>query len=237
MELAMKVMVLGATGATGHLVVKQLLDAECDVVALVRNTEVLAEHPRLNQVNNTALSLESQHLQRLISDCDAVISCLGHNMTLQGVYGAPRMLVTNSLQRVISLTSKQRERPLKLVLMSSAGVRNLVLQERVEQSEKWLNLLLRWMLPPHRDNEKAAKLLNRNSASHNSLEWAIVRPDTLIDQSQVSDYQWHQSPTRSALFNAGETSRINVANALCRLVLDDDLWLQWHGQMPVIYNA
>ena len=237
MELAMKVMVLGATGATGHLVVKQLLDAECDVVALVRNTEVLAEHPKLNQINNTALSLESQHLQRLISDCDAVISCLGHNMTLQGVYGAPRMLVTNSLQRVISLTSKQRERPLKLVLMSSAGVRNLVLQERVEQSEKWLNLLLRWMLPPHRDNEKAAKLLNGNSTSHKSLEWAIVRPDTLIDQSQVSDYQWHQSPTRSALFNAGETSRINVANALCRLVLDDDLWQQWHGQMPVIYNA
>lgn len=237
MELAMKVMVLGATGATGHLVVKQLLDAECDVVALVRNTEELAEHPRLNQINNTALSLESQHLQRLISDCDAVISCLGHNMTLQGVYGAPRMLVTNSLQRVISLTSKQRERPLKLVLMSSAGVRNLVLQERVEQSEKWLNLLLRWMLPPHRDNEKAAKLLNRNSTSHNSLEWAIVRPDTLIDQSQISDYQWYQSPTRSALFNAGETSRINVANALCRLVLDDDLWQQWRGQMPVIYNA
>jgi putative NADH-flavin reductase len=237
MGLAMKVMVLGATGATGHLVVKQLLNAECDVVALVRNTEVLAEHPRLNQINNTALSLESQHLQRLISDCDAVISCLGHNMTLQGVYGAPRMLVTNSLQRVISLTSKQRERPLKLVLMSSAGVRNLVLQERVEQSEKWLNLLLRWILPPHRDNEKAAKLLNRNSTSHNSLEWTIVRPDTLIDQSQVSDYQWHQSPTRSALFNAGETSRINVANALCRLVLDDDLWQQWRGQMPVIYNA
>ncbi|MCG9751227.1 SDR family oxidoreductase [Vibrio brasiliensis] len=237
MGLAMKVMVLGATGATGHLVVKQLLNAECDVVALVRNTEVLAEHPRLNQINNTALSLESQHLQRLISDCDAVISCLGHNMTLQGVYGAPRMLVTNSLQRVISLTSRQRERPLKLVLMSSAGVRNLVLQERVEQSEKWLNLLLRWILPPHRDNEKAAKLLNRNSTSHNSLEWTIVRPDTLIDQSQVSDYQWHQSPTRSALFNAGETSRINVANALCRLVLDDDLWQQWHGQMPVIYNA
>ncbi|MCG9782544.1 SDR family oxidoreductase [Vibrio brasiliensis] len=237
MGLAMKVMVLGATGATGHLVVKQLLNAECDVVALVRNTEVLAEHPRLNQINNTALSLESQHLQRLISDCDAVISCLGHNMTLQGVYGAPRMLVTNSLQRVISLTSRQRERPLKLVLMSSAGVRNLVLQERVEQSEKWLNLLLRWILPPHRDNEKAAKLLNRNSTSHNSLEWTIVRPDTLIDQSQVSDYQWHQSPTRSALFNAGETSRINVANALCRLVLDDDLWQQWRGQMPVIYNA
>ena len=52
MELAMKVMVLGATGATGHLVVKQLLDAECDVVALVRNTEVLAEHPKLNQINN-----------------------------------------------------------------------------------------------------------------------------------------------------------------------------------------
>ena len=233
----MKVMVLGATGATGRLVVKQLLYAECDVVALVRNTEVLVEHPRLIQVNDTALSLESQHLQRLISECDAVVSCLGHNLTLQGVYGAPRMLVRKSLQRVVSLTSKQRERPLKLVVMSSAGVRNLVLKEHVEQSEKWLNLILRWIVPPHRDNEKAAKLLNRISKNSKRVEWSIVRPDTLIDQSQVSDYRWHQSPTCSALFNAGETSRINVANALCRLVLEDELWQQWQGQMPVIYNV
>lgn len=232
----MKVMVLGATGATGRLAVKQLIEAECDVVALVRTNSVLEQHPRLTQIAGTVLSLESQQIKQLISECDAVISCLGHNLTLQGVYGAPTMLVRNSLQRVVCLTASQRAQPLKLVLMSSTGVRNYVQKERIEPLEKWVNFLLRWLLPPHRDNEKAAKLLNRIRTSSKRIEWAIVRPDTLIDQSQVSDYQWSPSPTRSALFNAGETSRINVANALCRLVLQDDLWQQWRGQMPVIYN-
>ena len=113
-------------------------------------------------------------------------------------------------------------------------VRNLVLQERVEQSEKWLNLLLRWMLLLI---EIMRKRLNYLALQVTTALNGRLFVRILIDQSQVSDYQWHQSPTRSALFNAGETSRINVANALCRLVLDDDLWQQWHGQMPVIYNA
>ncbi|MDN3685066.1 hypothetical protein QW180_21815 [Vibrio sinaloensis] len=79
--------------------------------------------------------------------------------------------------------------------------------------------------------------MNRSRKLSTLLEWVILRPDTLIDRAEVSSYQWHSSPTRSALFDAGETSRINVANALSRLVTDSQLWLDWRGQMPVIYNV
>lgn len=232
----MKVVVLGATGATGRLVVTQLLDAECEVTALVRNTGVLTAHPRLTQIANTALAIETDLLKSILADSDAAICCLGHNLTLQGVYGAPTMLVRDSVKRVISLVDKQRVKPFKLTLMSSTGVRNLALKEPLQPLEKSINLALRWLLPPHRDNENAAKLLQRIGPNKRFLEWVMVRPDTLIDKSEVSDYAWHPSPISSPLFDAKETSRINVANALCRLILEDDLWQQWRGQTPVIYN-
>lgn len=47
----------------------------------------------------------------------------------------------------------------------------------------------------------------------------------------------HQSPTRSAIFDAGKTSRINLGNFMCRLIEESDLWEKWKGKMPVIYNT
>jgi hypothetical protein len=49
-------------------------------------------------------------------------------------------------------------------------------------------------------------------------------------------YSLHKSPIRSAIFNPGETSRINVGDFMARLILDPYLWSNWQGQMPVIYN-
>lgn len=94
--------------------------------------------------------------------------------------------------------------------------------------------LLRWLIPPHADNEAAAAYLAK--LDHASLEWEAVRPDTLINDDTVSAYTLHASPTRSALFNPGQTSRINVAHFMAELVTTSELWREWLGQMPVIYN-
>jgi hypothetical protein len=63
-----------------------------------------------------------------------------------------------------------------------------------------------------------------------------VRPDSLIDEREVTEYEVYASPIRSALFNAGKTSRINVSHFMADLMTDDSLWNKWKGQMPVIYN-
>jgi hypothetical protein len=68
------------------------------------------------------------------------------------------------------------------------------------------------------------------------IEWAVVRPDTLIDEDEVTEYELHPSPTRSAIFNPGKTSRINVGHFMADLIADSDIWTQWKGKMPVIYN-
>ena len=69
-----------------------------------------------------------------------------------------------------------------------------------------------------------------------TIEWAAVRPDNLNDDKEVTEYELYQSPIRSAIFDAGLTSRINVGHFMSELITDDETWEIWKGKMPVIYN-
>ena len=100
--------------------------------------------------------------------------------------------------------------------------------------DKWL---LRLLLPPHVDNEQAVDFLRTGIGQNDGvIEWAAVRPDNLTNENEVTEYEVHSSPTRSAIFDAGTTSRINVGHFMADLIADGDTWNKWKGQMPVIYN-
>jgi hypothetical protein len=97
--------------------------------------------------------------------------------------------------------------------------------------------LIRLLVPPHADNEQAADYLRTEIGDHDpAIEWVAVRPDTLTDETAVTDYDVHPSPVRSAIFNPGKTSRINVAHFMADLITGDATWERWKGQMPVLYN-
>ena len=232
----MIILVLGGTGATGRLVIKKLLTQGNEVIALVRNSSTLAPQERLTTITETALTIDKQQLSSILGTVDAVICCLGHNLSWRGVYGPPLMLVKNSIQRVVESLPEQRTSPLKLVLMNTTGNRNLDLNEAISLPQKIVLMILRCCLPPHLDNERSANLLRQDYKDNNKIEWIAVRPDGLVDEINVSAYTQHESPTRSAIFDAGKTSRINVADFMCQLVSDNELWTKWKGQMPVIYN-
>ena len=113
----------------------------------------------------------------------------------------------------------------------------MISPSRFRLARRFVIGLLRLLLPPHVDNEQAADYLRSIVGQNDSaIEWAAVRPDGLIDESEVSEYEVHPSPIRSAIFDAGKTSRINVAHFMAELITDDQTWNQWKGQMPVIYN-
>ena len=121
--------------------------------------------------------------------------------------------------------------------MNTAGNRNRDLAEPVSLGQKIIVALIRTLLPPHRDNEEASDFLRLEIGQvHPFIQWAIVRPDSLIDEKSVSEYTIHRSPTRSAVFNPGKTSRVNVAHFMVSLIQNQALWEKWKGQMPVIYN-
>lgn len=238
----MTTLVVGASGATGKLLVEQLLKSGQRCKIVVRSTSTIPDNwynnEQLTIIRRNVTEITVEEMSEYITDCQSVASCLGHNMTWKGIYGKPRNLVTGSVGLLCEAIKKNApKKPIKFVLMNTTGNRNGDLNEPISVGERIIIGLLRLSLPPHPDNEKAADYLRVNVGQSNPyIEWIAVRPDTLIDQESVTEYSLHKSPTRSALFNAGKTSRINVANLMSKLITDEKLWNIWKGQMPVIYN-
>mgnify|MGYP001069226541 CR=1 FL=1 len=238
----MTVLVVGASGATGRKLVEQLLIEKHKVKVIVRSLEKLPEPWKINDdlqiITASVLELSDAEMTKIVSDCDAVASCLGHRLTFKGIYGKPRRLVTDATKRLCSaIGSNNKNNPTKFVLMNTTGNRNRDLKEAISFAQKCVIGLLRLLLPPHVDNEKAADYLRTQIGQNSiSIEWVAVRPDGLINEDEVTDYEIYPSPIRSAIFNAGKVSRINVGHFIARLVSDNALWNQWKGQMPVIYS-
>lgn len=238
----MTTLVVGASGATGRLLVEQFLNRGQNVKVIVRSPdklpEVIKNHNLLSMVRANILDLSDAEMSNHVNGCSAVVSCLGHTISWKGIYAQPRRLVTDATQRLCdAIKANKSEEPTRYILMNTAGNSNRDLQEPLSSGQKYILWLLRLLLPPHVDNEKAADYLRTTIGQHDkTIEWAAVRPDTLTNDEKVSEYEVHPSPTRSALFNAGSTSRINVGHFMADLITDDDTWNRWKGQMPVIYN-
>ncbi len=238
----MTTLVVGASGATGRRLVDQLLARGEPVRAILRSSEGLPDHwhnnNQLDLVIGSISELSDAELLEHSSGCKAIASCLGHSMSFAGIYGKPRRLVTDAVRRLCAAAAAQQpEQPLKFVLMNATGNRNRDLNEPISFAQHCVIGLIRLLVPPHADNEQAADYLRRRVGQASTcLEWVVVRPDTLVDADAASDYDLHPSPTRSAIFDAGKTSRINVADFIASLIVDETLWAQWRGQMPVIYN-
>lgn len=238
----MTILVVGATGATGRLLVEQLLNRGQNVKVIVRFPDklpaILKNHDNIIVIHANVLDLSEADMARHVNGCDAVASCLGHNLSWKGTYGYPRRLVTDATRRLCNaIKARKAEEPTKFVLMNTAGNSNRDLHEPISFGQMCSIGLIRLLLPPHVDNEKAADYLRTSIGQDDeAIHWAVVRPDILINENQVTEYEMHPSPNRSAIFNPGSTSRINVAHFMADLITDDDTWNRWKGQMPVIYN-
>lgn len=239
----MTTLVVGGSGATGRLLIDQLLQREQHVRAIVRSAarlpQTLLEHPYLTVIEASISDASTEDLASYVDGCDAIASCLGHRLTFKGLFGHPRKLVTDATRRLCHAASANTaSTPIKFVLMNTAGNSNRDLDEPISFAQRCLIHMLRLTVPPLADNELAADHLRTAVGQESpSIEWVAVRPDTLTNAPSVTPYSLHASPTRSALFNPGKTSRVNVAHFMAELIEDDTHWTRWKGQMPVIYNV
>jgi nucleoside-diphosphate-sugar epimerase len=236
-------LVVGASGATGRQLVRELLNRNVSVKIIVRGTEKLPNdlrtHQNLTIKEASILQLSDNEIVGYIKDCEAVASCLGHNISLKGIYGNSKMLVTDSVKRLCNAIKENNPaKPVKFVLMNTTANNNKDINEKLTFLEKLVFSILRNLLPPQLDNERAADYLRKDIGNNNEIiEWSIVRPDTLINENLVSEYRLFPSPIRSPIFDAGKTSRINVGHFMAELITNDNIWEKWKGKMPVIYNA
>jgi uncharacterized protein YbjT (DUF2867 family) len=238
----MNVLLLGGTGRTGRCVLEQLLSRGINVRAIVRSAERLAadaaDHPNLTVVVADLVSLRDEQVGEQVDGCDVVISCLGHTTSAQGIFGPPRDLVCRSVKRVYRATRELRPaQPVKLVLMSSVSVnRPGGLDTRRGRFERAVVWTLRGLVPPARDNQRAADFLHDViEAADPYAQWVVVRPDTL-KEGDVTEYALHEGLVDS-LFRPGETNMANVAHFICELATNPEAWAAWQGRLPVIVNA
>ena len=192
-------------------------------------------HPGL-QIIEAEIS-ESDLVQHL-KECGVVLSCLGHNLTFKGMFGHPGRLVTDAVKAVVkTIESINTNKKFKIILMNTTGNSNRDIPEKPPYSQRFVISLLRLLLPPYVDNEKAADFLSiQIGQNNNNIEWVAIRPDSLINEDQVSKYDIYISPIRNVIFDAGKTSRINVADFMSDLAVIPELWNKWKGKMPVIYD-
>ncbi len=235
-------LIVGASGATGQLLTKDLLDRGHILKVIVRSPEklpaILRDHHNLTVITANILDLSDADLAHHVKECDAVASCLGHNLNFKGIYGQPRKLVTDAVRRLsVAIKANQPNQPIKFLLMNTAGNSNPDLNEPISFTQKLIISIMRFLLPPQSDNEQAAEYLRTKIGTEDKqIEWVAIRPDSLTNEDVISAYDVYPSPIRSAIFDPGQTSRINVAHFMSDLITKEETWQTWKGQMPVIYN-
>jgi uncharacterized protein YbjT (DUF2867 family) len=236
------VLLVGGTGRTGGRVLQQFLDRGVRVRAVVRSAGRLppriAANPDLTVIEASLLSLRDEELQQHVRGCDAIVSCLGHVLSFKGVFGPPRDLVTSATRRLCrGVEALRPAAPVKYVLMSSVSVnRPDRLDTRRGTFERAFLRMLCAVLPPARDNQRAADfLLEEVGAGGAFVEWVVVRPDALLE-GEVSEYALHEGLVNS-VFAPGKTNMANVAHFMCELVTSASAWASWRGKLPVVTNA
>ncbi len=236
----MKVLVLGASGDTGKLVVQQLIQKNINTRIVVRESAIIplyiTENNNVEIIKGNINDFGNEKIKELIKDCDAVVCCLGHNISLKGILGPPHKLVSKVVEKIIEAMSSLNLKQ-KFILMSTTAYTNKTIKEKNTFGEKIIFSLLKVLLPPHKDNMLAANQLVYGLDTKTNIDWVAVRPDSLFDEASVSKYEIHNNKMRSPIFNPGKTSRINVSHFMTELLIDDRLWQMWKFKTPVIYNT
>lgn len=235
----MKVLVLGASGATGKSVVKYLLENKIVVKAVVRGNSPYIKKVEGNSgveiVKGNINEFTVSELESLQNDCQAVVCCLGHNVTAKGLFGKPRNLVYDAVKGICNVAKTSRKTGLKFILMSTIAYKNKKNNEKADFAESLILKTMEYVLPPHRDNMKAGDyLVNEIGKNEEKIKWVAVRPDGLINKED-EEYELYAQP-QSSLFKPRQTSREQVACFMKDLLTDEKLWESWKYKTPVIYN-
>jgi putative NADH-flavin reductase len=208
-RLNMKVLVLGATGGTGRLIVRDAVVKGHSVVALVRST-ARADLPGAELIKGDAR--DESTLERALGGCDAAISALGTGIGFRKV-----SLLTGATRALVTAMTRGGVR--RLVCISALGVGD----SRGHGGFVFDRLFQPLLLGP------AYKDKNRQEAAirATSLDWVVVRPAMLTDGPSRGSVR---AVTDLAGVKGGKVARADVA----RFVVDQLTADTWLRRTPVI---
>lgn len=207
----MKILVLGATGGTGRLIVRYALAKEYAVAALVRSKSRAAELPGAELVEGDAR--DEAALLRALEGCDAVISALG-----TGISPLSKVTLLSDATRAL-VAAMERSAVRRLVCITGMGAGDSRGHGGFLYDRLILPLLLRNV---YKDKDRQEALIRASS-----LDWIIVRPTVLNDDVARRSVR---ALTDLAGFKGGNIARADVA----RFVVDQLTTDTWLRQAPLI---
>lgn len=200
-----RILILGATGRTGKMLLKLALEKGYEVNVLVRDlNHFKVKHERLTIIEGNPLDQEI--LNEAMRDCRAIISTLNISRKSDFPWSelrTPENFLSETISRVIALS------PLhgisRVIVLSAWGVGD---------SRKHIPGWFRWLIDhsnigvAYRDHEAQEQLL-----AASGLEYTAVRPAALVNATRPTDVlvTFDNSPRPGLTI-----SRFNVA----RFVLD-----------------
>jgi putative NADH-flavin reductase len=205
-----KVLIIGATGGTGRILLDKALEQGHEVTALARNPSAVAprdHRPHVLQGN----ALDPEAVEAAVAGQDAVLSALGTRSS------KPTTLFSASTANLIGAMKKH-------------GVRRLVCLTGIGAGDSKGHggfLYDRFLLPfvvrnQYQDKDRQEEIVRRSG-----LDWVIVRPARLTNESATGEYHVFFSGDS---YRATTISREDVA-AFMLAQLTEDRYLH---QAPVI---
>ncbi len=194
----MKIAILGASGATGQLIVQQALDAGHTVRALVRDPKKLtATHPSLEIVVGDAT--RGEDVNRLVAGCDAVLSALGPSSTQVDVG-------SHAAEHVIAAGVR------RYVVISGAGLD--VPGDHKDLIGRIVSFFVRTLTPAmFQDKVREHALL-----AASGVAWSLVRPPRLTNNPPAGAFK-----TDLRCCPGSSVSRADLATFVLQVAADDAL--------------
>ena len=207
----MKLLLLGATGRTGKLVLTNALKKGYEVNCLVRNAFRLKQQKGVSVIEGDVNNISD--IQKAIQDCKAVINVLNISRTSDFPWARLRTPET-FLSDVMSLVIKAAymENVNRIVTCSAWGT-----SETIGDIPIWF----RWLINSsnigitYRDHERQENMLLETD-----LNWTIVRPVGLINSTKKEQVKetFGKAPKPSLII-----SRLTVAEYLVNSLNRNDL--------------
>lgn len=208
----MKILILGATGATGKQLVKQALEQNHFVTVLARDPSKLnINHERLKLIKGDVL--DNNSVLNALEGNDAVLSALGKGHSLRS---------GNLMSEAVSILipAMQAKKINRLVLLSAFGV-----GESFTVASFIQKIIFRTLLRNIYKDKANAEIKIRNS----QLAWTIVYPGVLTNGSLSGKYIIGET-----LHMKGQPkiSRADVADFMLKQLPDNTYLYKY----PVIIN-
>jgi putative NADH-flavin reductase len=193
-----KVLVFGASGKTGKLIVRKLLKEGLSVIAFVRNPAKMSSFPQQNLSIVKGDIKDYDSVQIAVKDCSIVVSALG-NMKLM-----PNTIISDGVTNIIK-AMKQHGKS-KLLFMSSLGVGDSKGQLGLIYNFIYLPTFLRNVF---KDKERQEKIIHESG-----LDWTVIRPAAFIPFPLPIRYRVCVAPKRPRLLPI--MSRHHVADFIVK---------------------